>query len=48
MRNLSRKLTRKVRSVVITRKVTVVTPIILEVLVIVIPGKTVIDKINLN
>ncbi len=48
MRNLSRKLTRNVRSVAITRKVTVATPIILEVLGIVVPGKIVVVVRNLN
>ena len=48
MKDLSRRLTRKVRSVAGTRKVTVATPIILEVLGIVVPGKIVVVVRNLN
>ena len=48
MKNLSRKLARKIRSVALMRKVTVATPIILEVLGIVLPGKIVVVVRNVN
>ena len=48
MKILSRKLTRKVRSITVMRRVTVATPIILEVLGIVVPGKIVVVVRNLN
>ena len=48
MKNLSRKSTRKVRNIAVMRKVTVATPIILEVFGIVVPGKTVVVVRNLT
>ena len=48
LRNLSRKLPKRVRIATVMRKVTVATPIILKVMGIVVPEKIVIVVRNLN